>query len=370
MFQPKVLNGPFAATMPAVRKVSRNGWEAGWLDADGQPVAFADSDTDHLVTLPPAPDADMADAEVLDGPALLGGAGVRQFGHVLINCTGRLWALDLLPQETTVVFVAKHKPVLWKHPHIRSVMKWLGYDNPVVMTHGPLRLARAYSAGEIFGERYGGRGSPEFYAWLDGRLPEPPPMEPGRAVYVTRSGLGAEAGRFACEDHLERLLAAAGFEIYMPERHPLAHQVDTFRRAERLVFAEGSALHLFAMVRRAGQKVAVIKRRPDLPPLIETQLADRTGEEAAVIDAISKVMWPPRRGDYLSVALLDFDALREGLVAAGVLERGAAWSVPRRRERLDSMQAGLAEGEKMLTPEEHAVFLSKMRRAKRMAAAE
>lgn len=370
MFQPMELRGPVAAVMPPVRKVTRSRWAAGWLGPDGAPLAFADSETDHMVTLAPDAGASLEGAQAIQRPALFGGIGVRQFGHALINCTGRLWALDHLPRDTAVVFIAKHKPVPRIYPHIPNVMRWLGYDNPVVLTHGPLRLAQAWTAGEVFGERYGGRGSAEFYDWLDRRLPPAPGIEPGRAVYVTRSGLGAEAGRYACEDHLERLLSAAGFEIYMPERHPLDHQVETFRRAERLVFAEGSALHLYALVRRPGQVAGVIKRRPELPPLIETQLADRTGEPVAVIDAISKIMWPPRRGDYLSVALLDFDALRVQLVAAGLLSPRAGWSVPTRRERLDSLKAGIGADEKMLTPEEHADFLRRMRRAKRMAAAQ
>lgn len=63
-----------------------------------------------------------------------------------------------------------------------------------------------------------------------------------RRVYVTRSGI-PDSGNFLGESCLESWLAAEGFEIFKPEQHPLIVQMDVYRKAEVLVFSEGSACH-------------------------------------------------------------------------------------------------------------------------------
>ena len=61
-------------------------------------------------------------------------------------------------------------------------------------------------------------------------------------VYVTRSGL-AGAGAFLGEKYLESLLEKHGFTIFFPELHEISKQMDVYRRADILIFSEGSACH-------------------------------------------------------------------------------------------------------------------------------
>lgn len=63
-----------------------------------------------------------------------------------------------------------------------------------------------------------------------------------RRVYVSRAGI-PDSGNFLGESCLEAWLSAEGFEIFKPEQHPLAVQMDVYRKAEVLVFSEGSACH-------------------------------------------------------------------------------------------------------------------------------
>ena len=62
-----------------------------------------------------------------------------------------------------------------------------------------------------------------------------------RKVYVSRAGM--PGGKFLGERYLEAQLASEGFSIMQPETLPVTVQMDIYRKAEVLVFAEGSACH-------------------------------------------------------------------------------------------------------------------------------
>jgi hypothetical protein len=77
-------------------------------------------------------------------------------------------------------------------------------------------------------------------------------------VYVSRAGI---AGKFAGEITFEAAIRAAGITIFRPETAPLVEQLRAFAEAERLIFAEGSALHGAQLMGRALGDVTVINRR-------------------------------------------------------------------------------------------------------------
>ena len=189
------------------------------------------------------------------------------------------------------------------------------------------------------------------------------PPDPAISVYVTRTALGPEAGRFACEDHLETLLAQQGYQIFVPEQHSIAEQVAMFQRAGRLIFAEGSAVHLFSLVRRPGQISAVIHRRPELPAVMLAQMADRAGEPTRAVNVIADVFWPPRRGDHLGLSVLDFAALGRELAAMGLID-AQGWLAPSEAMVQASLRAGLKEGDPLLTRAERAGWLRQLREKK------
>lgn len=62
-----------------------------------------------------------------------------------------------------------------------------------------------------------------------------------RKVYVSRAGM--PGGKFLGECYLEAQLAAEGFAIVQPETLPISVQMDVYRKADVLVFVEGSACH-------------------------------------------------------------------------------------------------------------------------------
>jgi hypothetical protein len=64
------------------------------------------------------------------------------------------------------------------------------------------------------------------------------------------------------ETVLEDALARCGYVIIHPQEMPVQDQIGTYAAASRLVFADGSAVHLWSLVARPGQEVAVVLRRP------------------------------------------------------------------------------------------------------------
>lgn len=63
---------------------------------------------------------------------------------------------------------------------------------------------------------------------------------------------------------LEAALEAVGYQVYHPERHPIDRQIAVYSAARHLIFADGSAAHLWSLFAQRDQKVAIILRRlPD-----------------------------------------------------------------------------------------------------------
>lgn len=309
-------------------------------------------------------------AKTIEEPCLFAGIALPQFGHVLTSALGRLWALEEIDSNTTIVFTVKHfGTAASKHAFVTPVIRTLGIQNSIqILTH-PTRFQSIYTAPDEFGERYGARGSDFFYAWLDRRLPKPESSGKNTKLFVSREGIGARSGRFACEDHLAKLLKEHGCEVYCPEKQSFADQLRRYQTAERLIFSEGSALHAFALCRQPGQQIAVIQRRELLPELIAQQMNDRKGAPVLEVNAIKSVYWPPIRGDHYGVSLLDFESLGTQLLAGGFISSLAGWTSPSPSVEAASLIAGLKPGERMYDAEDRKRYLRNLRRQRRTRAA-
>lgn len=343
-------------------RVNRRTTGFGIYAEDGSLVDHTGIRTSSWVTAPRPTASRPKDGSRLFGPALFAGSVDKQFGFILLNSLGRLWALDDLPPNTTILYAAKPQARAPDYKNLPAILHSLGIHNPVLVTESDLSVDELYAVAEVFGESRGGVGTDAFYAWLDRKWPAVKKPDPQDRIYVTRSGLGPRAGRYACEDHLETLLAAEGYSVFSPEAHSVSEQVERFQRAGKLVFAEGSALHLFSLIRRPGQISAVIHRREALPEVMLRQMADRPGAPTIAINAVAETWWPPERGDHLGLSVLDFDKVRDGLTAAGLIS-GRNWAAPAPQLVQRSLRAGLAEGEDIMTTDQRKIWLRERRGA-------
>lgn len=341
--------------------------------ADGQAARFCH---DRTLTFTSAPMASHIDdlppqmrepaGPVTQGPVLYAGLSNDQFGFAILQSLGRLWACDRLPPETKLLFLSRGAPRKTVNT-LNALLGWLGLRNTPIFVRGNMQLTDAYTCPNLFGETYDGHAAPSFCDWLETRLPTAPDMVAGRKLYVTRARLGPLFGRTACEDHLEDLLRRDGFEIYAPEAHSLAEQTNAYRQAETLVFAEGSAQHFFGLVKRPGQRVAVIQRRPEIPPLLRNQTTAMNPEPVRYINAIEALHWPPDRADNRAICQIDFDRLRADLVAGQFLSADAAWFPPTPDAIARSIQAGLQPGERLYPSHAEAIAQWKRLRDARRA---
>jgi len=341
-------------------RINRRQTTFGVYDQNGALAENTEIHTSSWTALPnPTSRKPNFDLQVF-GPSLFAGSTDKQFGFVLLNGLGRLWALDGLPENTTIVFGEKFQNNLL-YNFVPLILRSLGILNPIVVLRVSTWFEELHCPEEIFGEVHHGRGSSEFYDWIDERWACSKVKNQGRKIYVTRSALGPMAGRFACEDHLERQLEAECYEIYAPEKHSLQHQIETFLSAEKLIFAEGSALHLFSLIRQPHQVSAVIQRRPDFPQVMRNQMADRKGEPTIAIDAISDISWPPVRGEHFSRSELDFERLRKALKDLGLI-KGEAWQSPSVEAVTASLRAGLSASDPLMSRKEHKAWKKERRR--------
>lgn len=284
----------------------------------------------------------------IDAPTLFAGMARVQFGHVILNCLGHLWCLDKLPAGTSLLYWDATKRGNHPFNFISPLLDLLGIENEFEVRKTPAVYSQLYTCSNAYGEAPGGLGNPVFHRWLDHRLPPASPIDANRKVYLTRSKLGPSVGRYACEDHLEKLLEREGYETVAPETLSLTDQIKLFQTARKLIFAEGSALHLFAMVKRTDQQAVVIQRREHLPRMMALQMNDRGGLPVAPVCALKSVYWPQKRSDHLSVSVLDFKKLKSELVRHDMISHNADWPDPSAEAEQFSLSAGLSDGERML----------------------
>ncbi|WP_201132381.1 glycosyltransferase 61 family protein [Rhodovulum imhoffii] len=278
-------------------------------------------------------------------PCLFAGVLNNMFGHNLTTGLGRVWALDHLPKETGLLYVVRMgSPRLLAQLQIRmgKILGCFGVERPVRVVASSVSAPVLYTALDKYGENYLGGASYEFVSWVHGRLRPyiTADVESGNRLYVTRANVSRLQGRFACEDRLSENLARSGYKRFAPEEHSLQEQLEAYSRAEKLIFAEGSALHFFAFVKKPVQQVAVIQRREALPPLISRQIHAFDPQPVQFVNSIERVVFPKTLETNRAISILDFQRCKEILRATGFVDDRAEWEFPKARE----IEGSVAEG--------------------------
>ncbi|WP_372620943.1 glycosyltransferase family 61 protein [Falsiroseomonas sp.] len=334
----KALHGPHAGAMGKYSV-----YDGGVYDGAGRIVPAAihlGGGRRHLPGIDPPP----APVESLDGAWLWGGVLQPHFGHFLTESLGRLWAWPrvntllkgvvwLLPGE-----VPPHKVELYaafaRKTFMADVFGLLGIEGTHHVVTAPIAVRRLVVPNQLM-MNLGGRGIAghavfrNFVRRMAESAPQQAPAE-RKPIYVSRAGMGT-AGRFVLEEQIEAAFSAAGWRVLRPETMGIAEQIATYATADRLIFAEGSALHLFAMVSRPDQKVAVVSRRTPAKVKFQQQLRAYGLQDVHTIDVVTGAVLPMRpnaegalmpayRND--TDVLLDNSALERALVEHGFLGKG------------------------------------------------
>lgn len=142
-------------------------------------------------------------------------------------------------------------------------------------------------------------------------------------IYVSRSHLNA-AGGILGERYLEQAFAREGFIIYRPEQDFLPVQMDHYRKAEIIIFGEGSACHGVELLGTDSLKQCIfINRRKSHFDIFRRVLQPRAAEFLAFSETrmLGSAAADPSNGapmEHLGVSVFDLDALVEFFRSNGI----------------------------------------------------
>jgi hypothetical protein len=203
----------------------------------------------------------------------------------------------------------------------------MGRDIPIRIVRIPTSVEQLLVPGQGFGLGAMSQGTPQFRTAMTRNFAKDIPPDGAKKLYISRSAIGPRRGGVLFERVLEQHLTTQGYDIFHPQKHALSDQIKRYKAARLIVAAEGSALHLLAMVGRADQNVGIVPRRiSGATRNIINHLESFTGRRPHLLQALNRT-WMPKESarKHLSVAELDFPHLQTLMEAGGFIANGPAW---------------------------------------------
>jgi Glycosyltransferase 61 len=208
-----------------------------------------------------------SEPERLEGAYLYAGPLMLPFGHFMAESIHRILGACASARGLPLVFAglpggddslqAHSSPAF-----VVEVLRLLGHEvSSVRVVTRPTVCERLVVCPQ--GSNLGG-GPCEAYLDVLHRLdlgvqPSCAARAPARSIYVSRSSLNR--GSLLGESALEAAMMVNGYEIFRPEVHTVAQQMQAYANAERVVFAEGSACHGVELLGRKLSTVVLLNRR-------------------------------------------------------------------------------------------------------------
>ena len=230
----------------------------------------------------------------LDGTFLYGGLIYGHLGHVMCEIVHRILTVRSQFRECPWLFVGlgAAAPLLGLSSMPPALKQALGFldvaPENVLCVHAHSRIKRLQIPEQ--GSDFGGGPKPGCLALLrahaEARLDSL--YRHGahqRRIYVSRTRL-PPGGSFLGETYLETLLEQEGCLPFHPEMHALEWQMETYRRAEVVIFPEGSACHGVELLGvEMLQTCAFLERRPSHRRVFENVLAPRAQTMHRLLDS-------------------------------------------------------------------------------------
>jgi Glycosyltransferase 61 len=196
----------------------------------------------------------------IEGLSIFGGVVGMHFGHVLTQSLGRLWAQEIAP-DAPILFIPETQRVTELPGYLVELARVLGVANPLHLIEQSVVCDNLLVPQDICNLAYRPPATKFFREWLARRRP-PTRVELKGRIYVSRSKLSSYHGHYLQERSIEEALTANGYDVFHPQEHSIMRQTEVLSTAKHLIFADGSAAHLWSLVAQKGQEVAVILRRP------------------------------------------------------------------------------------------------------------
>lgn len=224
------------------------------------------------------------------GEYYYGGPVFKSFGHFLSESIHRLAPLETISSHRAisgVIFLpqrsrldkSSNKPLL--PSHFYDVLKYFGVDKKQIMIPkasigvGAVWVApqeSLFRSRACISEAYRQfllRCEAKASVHEDPKLPQ--------KLYVSRTSFLLR-GSFAGERYLEELLRKEGYFIFKPEKYDLLTQLNYYKSAKQIIFAEGGALHVLELLGQLKATIHVIQRRRGTDVMFKPLLSSRCEE--------------------------------------------------------------------------------------------
>lgn len=352
-----------AGTPPVIRKISDalvipipsdidtpQPLNTGVMDDKGNFVAESTTWRNNIEFSHPPREVSREGLERIDGSWMFGGLMFGHFGHFLVETTARLWAYEQLKDKIDgIVFVPK---VQRRIDHVLKVyapfLKLLDIDCKIINLPEPAVFETVHVPQQGFGMFGMIEGLPEYRDFMRERMGRHIADDGARRLYVSRSKLPHQRGGLMAEELVEEYLKAEGYHVIHPQLMSFEEQLSAYKSADYIVSADGSPLHMAALVAKPTAKIAVIARRPDVAQQFELQFRAFCGIETVTIDAL-KNHWIPvnhARPSRMSFGELDFGVVYDRLKQGGLITGELRW--PEMTEtQFSNLMAGLEERQRI-----------------------
>ncbi|EBA17041.1 hypothetical protein RSK20926_08727 [Roseobacter sp. SK209-2-6] len=266
----------------------------------------------------------------LNGRWLWGGVLWAHFGHFLVESTSRLWGLAHLKHEVRGVLFIPKRPASGSdiQGFHREFLSLIAPELRIHVAAEPTKVEELIVPGQGFGLGRITQGTRKYRNAIHSRFARDVRPDGPEKLYISRSALGLGKGGLLGEEKLEHYLEAEGYEVFHPQDHSMRDQIARYKAARHVIAADGSALHLFALVGRPDQKVAIIMRRESgASNLLADNVAGFCRRDPLVIDAL-RAEWVPQekqRSSRLSFGELNHSIIGKELARHGFISGDGEW---------------------------------------------
>ncbi len=274
------------------------------------------------------------DTKFIDSCIFGGFLFAPHFGHTIVESTARLWAARYLVDSSyPIVFLPGLDSTVKIPQFFKDLVYLLGLESPLYLVSNSLRCRKLFVPSQLFGLGKYLDSHPEFITFFHQlRSKKRSGGSKFDKVYVSRANYPLHHGSLICEKHLEDNLRQQEYEIVHPERLSIEEQIAIYTNSDTLLFSEGSALHLFAMVAHKHQKVGIICRRWSAQQFVN-QINSFCGLNAKTFQNVTDYILPQDHHHPIanSAAVINFENLKADLVKAGFVNKDSPWYSPTKK---------------------------------------
>ena len=263
------------------------------------------------------------------------------FGHFITESIVRLWAINYLATSFDTVVFYKYAPAADLPEFVSDTLEILLPECRISILSAPasferLAVPQELKQGSYF---YGHPLNIEMCKRLRSFIGT---SDVPKNVYISRSRLNIGNGGLIYEELIDDYMRSEGYTVLYPEAMPIRQQLEVYSNAEKLVFADGSAVHLYALVAHTSQSVFVIHRRGKYR-VYDWQIGTLGGPSVQGESHIEE-LWVPERDPSRSFGkgVLNFSSLSKEMFKAGFIS-SRAWENPTPAKIKDRLMAIMEE---------------------------